>query len=101
MTLPIYSYGHPILRQKTNEIDANYPDLKSLVDKMWSALGEDRQSKFTPKGNRKGINPKRLLMVLLIDLYATYLDDPTVWTGVGRSWKDYTPSSRYNSHNIS
>ena len=38
MTLPIYSYGHPILRQKTNEIDANYPDLKSLVDKMWSTM---------------------------------------------------------------
>ena len=38
MTLPIYAYGHPILRQKTEEIDANYPDLKSLVDKMWETM---------------------------------------------------------------
>ena len=38
MTLPIYAYGHPILRQKTEEIDTNYPDLKSLVDKMWETM---------------------------------------------------------------
>ena len=38
MTLPIYAYGHPILRQKTDEIDTNYPDLKSLVDKMWETM---------------------------------------------------------------
>ena len=38
MTLPIYAYGHPILRQKTVEIDTNYPDLKSLVDKMWETM---------------------------------------------------------------
>ena len=80
---------------------SDHPELNLLVDRMWSALGEDRQSKLTPKGNRKGTNPKRLLKVLLIDLYATYLDDPTLWTGVGRSFKDYTPSSRYNSLNIS
>ena len=38
MILPIYAYGHPILRQKTEEIDTNYPDLKSLVDKMWETM---------------------------------------------------------------
>ena len=38
MTLPIYAYGHPILRQKTEYIDTNYPDLKSLVDKMWETM---------------------------------------------------------------
>ena len=38
MTLPIYAYGHPILRQKTEEIDTNYPDLKSLVDSMWETM---------------------------------------------------------------
>ena len=38
MTLPIYAYGYPILRQKTEEIDTNYPDLKSLVDKMWETM---------------------------------------------------------------
>ena len=38
MTLPIYAYGHPILRQKTEEIDTNYSDLKSLVDNMWETM---------------------------------------------------------------
>ena len=38
MILPIYSYGHPILRQKTDEIDANYPDLKALIDNMWETM---------------------------------------------------------------
>ena len=38
MTLPIYAYGHPILRQKTEKIDANYPDLNSLVDSMWETM---------------------------------------------------------------
>ena len=38
MTLPIYAYGHPILRQKTEKIDMNYPDLNSLVDSMWETM---------------------------------------------------------------
>ena len=38
MILPIYSYGHPILRQKTDEIDANYPDLKPLIENMWETM---------------------------------------------------------------
>ena len=38
MTLPIYAYGHPILRQKTEEIDTNYSDLKSLVNNMWETM---------------------------------------------------------------
>ena len=38
MTLPIYAYGHPILRQKTEKIDTNYPDLNSLVDSMWETM---------------------------------------------------------------
>lgn len=38
MILPIYSYGHPILRQKTNEIDPTFPDLKVLIDNMWETM---------------------------------------------------------------
>ena len=38
MTLPIYAYGHPILRQKTEKIDTNYPDLNSLVESMWETM---------------------------------------------------------------
>ena len=38
MILPIYSYGHPILRQKTDEIDTNYPNLKVLIENMWETM---------------------------------------------------------------
>lgn len=38
MILPIYLYGHPVLRAETEEIDANYPDLKSLIDNMWETM---------------------------------------------------------------
>ncbi len=38
MILPIYLYGHPVLRAETEEIDANYPELKSLIDDMWETM---------------------------------------------------------------
>lgn len=38
MILPIYLYGHPVLRAETEEIDANYPDLKTLIDNMWETM---------------------------------------------------------------
>ena len=80
---------------------SDHAELNLLVDRMWAAFGLGRQSKLTPKGNRKGTDPKRLLKVLLVHLYATYLDDPTLWTGVSRSKNSYIPNSRYNRLNIS
>src|ERR1044072_7903090 len=38
MQLPILSYGHDILRKQCEEIDANYPDLNSLIDNMWETM---------------------------------------------------------------
>ena len=38
MILPIVAYGHPILRQVCNDIDANYPDLQKLIDDMWETM---------------------------------------------------------------
>ena len=80
---------------------SNHPEINIIVDKVWHALGASRQSNLTPKGNRKGTHPKRLIKVLLVHLYETFLDDPTLWTGVARSANAYAPTSRYNSLNIS
>ena len=80
---------------------SNHPEINIIVDKVWHALGASRQSNLTPKGNRKGTHPKRLIKVLLVHLYETFLDDPTLWTGVARSANAYVPTSRYNSLNIS
>lgn len=38
MLLPIYLYGHPVLRGETEEITPDYPDLKKLIDDMWETM---------------------------------------------------------------
>ena len=38
MLLPIYLYGHPVLRAETEEITPDYPDLKKLIEDMWETL---------------------------------------------------------------
>lgn len=39
MTLPIYIYGHPVLRKVAQDIDpANYPNLKELIDNMYETM---------------------------------------------------------------
>lgn len=40
MSLPIYLYGHPVLRRTSNEITPDYKDLKSLVEKMYATMYE-------------------------------------------------------------
>ena len=36
MLLPIYLYGHPVLRKEAEPVPADYPDLKVLVDNMFA-----------------------------------------------------------------
>ncbi len=38
MKLPIYAYGHPILRKETVEIDEQYTDLSTLLDDMFETM---------------------------------------------------------------
>ncbi|HZJ80919.1 MAG TPA: peptide deformylase [Dysgonamonadaceae bacterium] len=38
MILPIYIYGHPVLRKETQDIDASYPNLKELIDNMFETM---------------------------------------------------------------
>lgn len=38
MKLPIYLYGHPVLRKVAQPITADYPDLKKLVDDMFETM---------------------------------------------------------------
>ena len=80
---------------------SDHPEINIIVDKVWHSLGQYRQEALTPKGNRKGTNPKLLIKVLIAHLYETFLDDPTLWTGVARSANPYAPTSRYNSLNVS
>ncbi len=38
MIYPIVAYGDPVLRKKTKEITADYPDLKTFIDDMWETM---------------------------------------------------------------
>jgi len=38
MILPIIAYGDPVLKKKAIEIDAQYPDLKKLVENMFDTM---------------------------------------------------------------
>ena len=38
MILPVYLYGHPVLRKETKDIDASYPNLNELIDNMYETM---------------------------------------------------------------
>lgn len=38
MILPVYLYGQPVLRQETEEITPDYPDLKKLIADMYETM---------------------------------------------------------------
>ena len=38
MILPIYLYGQPVLRKVAEDIDADYPNLKELVENMFETM---------------------------------------------------------------
>lgn len=38
MIYPIYTYGQPVLRKVAEPIDANYPDLKNVIENMFQTL---------------------------------------------------------------
>ena len=38
MILPIYLYGHPVLRKQAEEIEPDYPDLKKLIEDMFETM---------------------------------------------------------------
>lgn len=40
MILPIYIYGQPVLRKVSQDINADYPNLKELIENMFETLTE-------------------------------------------------------------
>ena len=40
MILPIYIYGHPVLRKVAEDITPDYPGLEQLITDMWDTLAE-------------------------------------------------------------
>ncbi len=38
MILPIYAFGHPVLKKVAAEIGPDYPDLQALIENMWETM---------------------------------------------------------------
>lgn len=38
MRLPVYLYGHPVLRKTASEVTPDYPDLKELIENMFETM---------------------------------------------------------------
>lgn len=38
MILPIYAYGHPVLKKMGEEITKDYPKLNELIENMWETM---------------------------------------------------------------
>jgi len=38
MILPIYAYGQPVLKKVADDIDADYPELNTLLENMWETM---------------------------------------------------------------
>lgn len=38
MILPVYLYGHPVLREETEDITSEYPNLKQLIEDMYETM---------------------------------------------------------------
>ncbi len=38
MILPIYAYGHPVLKKVGEEIQKDFPGLNELIDNMWDTM---------------------------------------------------------------
>lgn len=38
MKLPVYLYGHPVLRKVSEDITPDYPELKTLLDNMYETM---------------------------------------------------------------
>jgi len=71
MILPIYLYGHPILRKVTKDISPDYPNLKTLLDNMFETMY---------KADGVGLAAPQIGLedrILVIDLAPHAEDDPS------------------------
>ncbi len=53
MILPVVAYGHPVLKKVAEDIPADYPGLKELIENMWETMYQsDGVGLAAPQVNR-------------------------------------------------
>jgi peptide deformylase len=81
MILPIVAYGHPVLRQVAEDIDADYPQLDKLIEDMWETMyASNGVGLAAPQINRSirlfVIDSTQIFDNLDDDEQGTYPDEP-------------------------
>ncbi len=72
MVLPIVAYGTPILRKVCDDINAEYPELKKLLEDMWETLyNSNGVGLAAPQINR----PIRLFLVDTVQVVEGFDDE--------------------------
>jgi len=85
---------------------SEHPEVKALVERILEGyLLEELAGSPGEKQGKTGPKPKasftKQLRVLILDLYVTWLDDPTLSLGVSMSVNAWKTNSRYNALHLS
>lgn len=59
MKLPVYLYGHPVLRKEAEPLPQDFPGLKDLVKDMFAAMYESEGVGLAAPQIGKSIRPGR------------------------------------------
>jgi len=76
---------------------SDHPEVNIFLDDVFDLLPDNLES----QSNNKGTPTKRVLKVVLLDLFVVWKEDPTKWIGISLSEKSYRVSSRYNALHLS
>jgi peptide deformylase len=70
MILPVVAYGHPVLKKKAVEIDADYPELGQFITDLWETMYQaDGVGLAAPQVNRS-------VRIFVVDASAFAKDHP-------------------------
>jgi len=76
-------------------LNSDFPEVNDWIDRLWN--------EFFHHGYRENKDEKKLkkhFKTLLLDLYVSWLEDPTQWLGVALRNEAYSAGSRYNKLHI-
>lgn len=80
---------------------SDHPNVRKMVDQLWEAHFADFERSTSAPGPRPKTSYKTQLMVLILDLYVAWTEDPDLSVGVSMSSNSWDVISRYNALHIS
>ena len=80
---------------------SEYPEIHQLVDELYNMFSREAfEATFGRSNNQGRCSPKQRIYIIIVDLYAAWLDDPKLSIGFSRDRNAYAPNSRYNEQSV-